>query len=64
MILVVFITHGGLIYEQIFERPMCLGVDGVSTFQGVRSRITTLITQQTFFLIGIHCITHRTNLEV
>ncbi len=44
---------------------MCLGVDGVSTFQGVRSRVIALIkTQQTPFLIGIHCIAHRTNLEV
>jgi len=65
MIWVVFITYGGLIDKQIFEHLICLGADGVSTFQGVRSRVSALIRmQQTPFLIGIHYIAHRTNLEV
>jgi hypothetical protein len=44
---------------------MCLGVDGVSTFQGVRSRVIVLMTtQQAPFLIGIHYMPHKTNLTV
>jgi len=50
MILVVFITYGGLIDKQIFEHLMRLRVDGVSTFQGIISRVIALIkTQQTPF---------------
>ncbi len=65
MILVILITYGGLTDKQIFEHLMCLGADGVSTFQGVKSRVIVLIkTQQTHFFIEIHCIAHRTNLEV
>jgi hypothetical protein len=57
MIWVVFITYGGLINKQIFEHLMCLRADGVSTFQGVRSRASALIRmQQTPFFIGIHYI--------
>jgi len=42
---------------------MCLGVDGVSTFQGVRSRIIVLMkTQQAPFFVGIHYMPHRTNI--
>jgi hypothetical protein len=65
MNLVVLVTYGGLIDKQIFEHLMCLGVDGVSTFQGVKSRIIALIiTQQMPIFIEIHCIMHRTNLEL
>jgi hypothetical protein len=43
MILVVIFTYVNLTYGQIFEHLMCLKVDGVSTFQGVRSRVITLM---------------------
>jgi hypothetical protein len=36
VILTTFITYGGLIEKQIFEHVVCLGVDGVSMFQGVK----------------------------
>jgi hypothetical protein len=62
VILAILITYGGLIDEQIFESVMCLGVDGVVTFQGVRLVVTTLMrTQQTRFFIGIHCMAYRMN---
>jgi hypothetical protein len=65
MILVVLITYGGLTGKHIFEHLMCLKVDVVSTFQGVRSRVIVLIrTQQTPCFIEIHCIADRMNLEV
>jgi hypothetical protein len=44
MVLVVFITYGGLIDEQIVKCLVCLGLDGVSTFQGVRFDVTTLLS--------------------
>jgi hypothetical protein len=59
MILVVLITYGGLTYEQFF---VCLGVNGVFTFQGVRLGVTTLMrTRQTPFLIKIHWMAYRMN---
>jgi hypothetical protein len=65
VILATLITYGGLIDEQIFESVMCLGVDGVITFQGVRLVVTTLMrTQQTPLFIGIHCMAYRMNFVV
>jgi len=43
VILVVLITYGGLIDEQISKRLMCLGANGVSMFQGVRLRVIALM---------------------
>jgi len=44
---------------------MCLGINGASTFQGIRSGITTSMkTEQTPYFIGIHCTAHRMNLVV
>ncbi len=43
MILVVFITYGGLIDEQIVKCLLCLGPDGISTFQEVRFGVTNLL---------------------
>jgi hypothetical protein len=61
----VLIKFGGFSKSQILERLMCLGVDGTSTCQGVRSRIIILMeTEQTFHLIEIHCIAHKTNLVI
>jgi len=44
---------------------MCLGANGVSTFQGVKSRVIVLMkTQQAHFIIGIHYTPHKKNLMV
>jgi hypothetical protein len=65
VILVVLITYGGLIDEHILKHFMYLRIDGVSMFQGVKSKIITLMrTEQTPFLIGIHCMIDGTNLVV
>jgi hypothetical protein len=37
------IKFGGFFENQIFEHLICLGVDGTSTCQGVRSRIIILM---------------------
>jgi hypothetical protein len=42
---------------------MCIGANGVSTFQGIIFKVTTLMrTEQTPYFIGIHCMAHRMNL--
>ncbi len=65
MILTAFIAYGGLSDEQIFEHLICLGRDGVFTFQGVKLRVIVLMkTQQIPFLIRIHCMPRRTNLKM
>jgi len=44
---------------------VCLGVDDVSTFQGIKFRVIVLLkTQHAPYLIGIHCMAHRTNLAM
>jgi hypothetical protein len=58
------VTFGGLTNEQIVECLVCLGVDGVSTFQGVKSRIIDLLNTHAPYFIGIHCMAHRTNLAM
>jgi len=63
VIMVALMTFGGLTNEQNVEHLVCLRTNGISTFQGVRSRvITSLKTQHALYFIGIHCMVHRTNL--
>jgi hypothetical protein len=50
------VTFGGLINEQIIEQLVCLDVDGVSTFQRVRSGIINLLKTHAPYLIGICCM--------
>ncbi len=55
MILTIFITYGGLTNEEIAKWVVCLGMDGVSTFQGVRSRVIVLLKiEQTPYFIGFY----------
>jgi hypothetical protein len=44
MILVVSITYDVLIDEQIVKCLVCLGLGGISTFEGVRFGVTTLLS--------------------
>jgi len=57
-------TFGGLTDQQIIEHLVCLGIDGVSTFQRVRFGIIDLLKTHAPYLIGIHCMAHRTNLAM
>jgi hypothetical protein len=44
---------------------VCLGVDGVSMFQSVKFKVIVLLkTQHAPYLIGIHCMAHKTNLAM
>jgi hypothetical protein len=61
--MVTLMTFGGLINEQNVEHLLCLGTDDISTFQGVRSKVITLLrTQHAPYFTRIHCMAHRTNL--
>jgi hypothetical protein len=63
--MVILMSFSGLTNEHIIECLMCLAVDGVPTFQGVKSRIIVLLmTQHATYLIGIHCMAHRINLAM
>jgi hypothetical protein len=56
-------TFGGLTNEQNVKHLVCLSTDGISTFQGVRYKVITLLrTQHAPYFIGIHCMAHITNL--
>ncbi len=55
MILTIFITYGGLTNEEIAKQVVSLGMDGVSMFRGVRSKVIVLMkTEQTPYFIGIY----------
>jgi len=46
----------------IFQKLLCIGVDGVSTFQGTKTSVTKQInTNYAPFSIGVHCMVHRCN---
>ncbi len=55
--------YGGLFQNQIVKCLVCMRIDSVSTFQGVRSRtIASIKTNKTPYLIGIYYMAHKTNL--
>jgi hypothetical protein len=58
-------TERGSQEEDLTTKMVCFGVDGVITFQGLRSRIIVQIQQQYApFVIGVHCMAHQINLAV
>jgi hypothetical protein len=57
--------HGGLSENVVAERMVSFGADGVSVFQGSRTGVTTQLKEHDApFMIGVHCMVHRTNLAV
>jgi hypothetical protein len=58
-------TKGGLNTDTIASKLLCFGVDGVSAFQGKRTRGTVQIKRNFApFATGIHCHAHKINLVV
>lgn len=56
-------THGGLSREDIAKKCVCVGCDGASVLQGCRSGVCMqLELSYAPFMVGIHCMAHRTNL--
>ncbi len=61
----VLIVYGGLFQGWIAKCFVCLGIDGASTFQGARFKITILMeTGEAPYFIKIHCMTPRMNFVV
>jgi hypothetical protein len=58
--------HGGLDSEgSVAKKLICFGADGVAVFQGARSGVTSqLIEKHAPYLMGVHYMSHRTNLAV
>ena len=49
--------------DEIAGKLFCFGADGVSTFQGLKSGVTTQIKDKFApFSTGVHCCAHRLNL--
>jgi hypothetical protein len=58
-------AYGGLPPSEIAGKLISFGADGVSVFQGVRTRVTVQLKDSHVpFVMGIHCMSHRTNLAV
>jgi hypothetical protein len=49
----------GLPRDQIAQKPICFGADGVTVFQGTKNGVTKQI-HDTYALhsIGVHCMAH------
>lgn len=61
----IFITKfGGLSNHYMAMKVVCLGPNGASTFQGIRTRVSTQLKKYNFFCIPIHYVVHMINLLV
>jgi hypothetical protein len=57
--------HTGLDDDDIANQLVSFDADGVSVFQGSRRGVTTQLQNNVApFMLGIHCMAHRTNLAV
>ena len=53
----------GIADADIAQKLLCFGADGVSSFQGVKTGVTTQIKEKYApFATGVHCCAHRLNL--
>ncbi len=58
-------TQGGLKKKELVTRLVCFGVDGVSTFQGLKFGIIVQIQNwYSPFVTNVHCMAHQINLVV
>jgi hypothetical protein len=54
---------GGLSLVFVAHKLLCFGLDGVNTFQGTKTSVTTQInTNYAPFSIGVHCMAHKCNI--
>jgi hypothetical protein len=55
----------GLKQEDIVSKLVCRGVDGVSAFQGLKSKVIIWIQHQYVpFVNGVNCMVHQTNIVI
>jgi hypothetical protein len=65
VIMHVLLSEGGLSREQIASKLVCFRTDGVSTFQGTKTGVTTQIREKwASFSLGANYCSHRVNLVV
>jgi hypothetical protein len=65
VIMHVLLVEGGLSREEIASKLVCFGADGVSTFQGSKTGVTTQIREKWApFTLGANCSNHRINFVV
>ncbi len=65
VIMKVLIIGGGVLRDQIAQKLICFGVDGVNVFQGANSGVTKQMKENYApHSIKVHCMVHRTNLAV
>lgn len=63
LLLEALLSGGGVEEDALASKLMCFAADGVSVFQGYRTRVTTQLVQNFApFMIGVHCFAHRLNL--
>lgn len=56
-------SGGGVTDSDISQKLLCFGADGVSSFQGLKTGVTSQIKEKYFpFATGVHCCAHRLNL--
>jgi hypothetical protein len=61
----IFITKfGGLSNHDMAMKVVCLGPNGASTIQGIRTNVSTQLKKYNFFCIPIHYVVHMINLVV
>ncbi len=59
------IVFGGLLEMDIANKVACFGVDGVITFQGLKTGvIVQLMAKHNPYIVNIHCMAHRCNLAI
>jgi hypothetical protein len=64
-IMLALMREGNLTREEIACKLVCFGADGMSTFQGYKTGVTTQIhVKYAPFSIGIHCFSHKMNLAI
>jgi hypothetical protein len=65
VIMEIFMIGGGVPKDQIAQKLICFGVDGVNVCQGTKSGVTMQIKDNYApHSIGVHCMAHCTNLVV
>ncbi len=56
---------GGLLKDQIVQKLICFGANGVDVFQGTKNGVTKQIKDNYVpHSIEVHCMAHHTNLKV
>jgi hypothetical protein len=56
--------RGGMLKDQIAQKLICFGADGVDVFQSTKSGVIKIKENYAHHSIKVHCMAHCTNLDV